>query len=539
MDSVSPSHPLHAMYRTKVAINNQFIRCVVAHCIVHTNMKKYYFITQCILAHIAMKELFIIDLNEREDTITYNDIIRALVKGHELNKHNTMLRINDKLIYDPEIYKMCRKRFDHIIKVESEEQKNRETKRIQEKYGYTDTKKINMIKMSDDKMDQLIREVKNAFGTHFMFKERDILRGHYDHENYKEMNQGFRIYQMFNDVKEYEYQKPTLLLKKYYGKNTYYHRLYDDTKNDTEDMENKKMRLSANDNIELIEKDMIMLQYLKCRPMIKTMILWKPWIHELDKIIKILEKDHNVYYVKTIGLTYNGLQNLVNIINPLLARTKEQRSDESQDEDEDEDEVNKKMKMIDLMQTNNPICFIIYEAKDNNTAKNDYPITINGPLSLSAYWCWQGIDNNAYDVSESFCQAIEQGELLLNNNSIRMIDTLKQEEVDQIDKQKIQNMRKTMYNEMSLLEMDRLMITDNDNKKIEYVILDTMNIKNKQSRSNYREDDFKKRIEKTMKRNKCVLNKSANEKINEERILDPRNYYYYGGIKRSINNEDG
>lgn len=317
-----------------------------------------------------MKELFIIDLNGRNREITYDDIMRTIIKGHELSENETLLRIdNNIVISDPEIYKMCKRKFDHVIRVESQEQEDRETGYLREKYKYTDVKSIDIDESSRD-IERLVEDVKRTLkkehGSHFMFKEREILCGNYDHDNYKHKKTR-------DQIKEYEYQKPIKILQSHTERGEYYQRLYNETEYEMRNMERRRMRLSANDQIPSKKKDLIMLEYMKHRPMIEIMTVWKPQIHELNKIINKLEEKNQVYYIKTLSLTENRLRNVIKRIYP--------------------NESEEKIKMVDMTGTNNPVCLIIYETKNNNLKLHD-----KSPI----------IQNN--------CQAIEIAEILLNHN---------------------------------------------------------------------------------------------------------------------------
>lgn len=488
-----------------------------------------------------MKQLFIIDLIERNKPIQYNDIMNGLIRGHELSEHNLLLRIDKKLTEDPEINEMCRMKFDHVITVESLEQGYEETNKIKEKYQYTDLKEVGIIteNENDKRIFRDLREtIGQKLGSHFMFKERGIQYGDYGDSNefidnkivqvepHRMKNRIYQpqsVFQMFDHIHEFDYLKPIKLLKEYYEPTTFYQKLYEKINNSLNQMHANRS-LSQCDDISPEEKDTVMLQYLKCRPNIKTMILWKPWIHRLGEVIKYLEQDHNVYYIKTLQLNRNGLQNLIQGIygNESLV-TINQRIDE-------------KMKQIDPTSESNPLSFIIYESKEPNVNKI---IT-----DMNQF------DVNQFDISESFCQAIEQSELLLNQNSIDMLKKIKN--MNQWN-QKIQNLRKIMYSEMSLLEMDRLLITNykaipkssdfDECMRIEYKFLPNVNRSGSgsrsrlRSRSRSREQEFSKHINKALIDGhiNCLKNKRTKNETMENKILDPSNFFYFQGIKVFIN----
>jgi hypothetical protein len=313
-----------------------------------------------------MKELVIIDTVQWNRPMVYNDVILGLTTGHRLKGKNTMLRIDENLISDPEIDEICRLKFDHVVKLKHG-QDDEEMKKIIQLNGYTDTKEYQIAEHNVElDYDELMETIDKKYHSHFIFKESKILNEigrKYENENEKK-------------IREYDYAKSIRSIKNH-------NKLYERTKDELERMHGIRMRLSQNDSISVIDKDAVILEYMKSRPGIKIMIIWKPRLHELNQIITHMVSENEIYYIKTIGLDEKALMDIVHL---LVGDTQSL--------------VDEKIKSIDLTTENNPVCMIIYEEKGKEKSK-----IIKDML------------DNGMNKSKSYDQAIQLGEILLNHHN--------------------------------------------------------------------------------------------------------------------------
>ena len=316
----------------------------------------------------------IIDTVQWNRPMVYNDVILGLTTGHRLKGKNTMLKIDENLISDPEIDEICRLKFDHVVKLKHG-QDDEEMERIIQLNGYTETKKYQITGHDIDMdYDELMETIDKKYHSHFIFKEGRIL----NEIGRKYENENGRKYENEKEnekkIREYDYAKSIRSIKNH-------NNLYQRTKNELERMHGIRMRLSQNDSISLIDKDTVMLEYMKSRPGIQIMIIWKPWLHELNQIITHMVSENEIYYIKTIGLDEKALMDIVHL---LVGDTQSL--------------VDEKIKSIDLTTENNPVCMIIYEGKEKSKI-------IKNMLE------------NGMSKSKSYDQAIHLGEILLDHHN--------------------------------------------------------------------------------------------------------------------------
>ena len=253
----------------------------------------------------------------------------------------------------------------------------------------------------------------------------------------------FNVVPMFNNINEFDFIAPIKKLIDYHSKNSYYQKLYDRNK-----------QYSLNDMKE-DDKDSIMLQYIKCRPNTFAITLWKP-VLKLDivtKFIDFLKENGNVYYVKTISLNKNGLRNLLFWYYDDFTY------------DERLIFIEKKMSYINVSDDNS-ICFILFDnihnkklSGQNSTFKKFIRQKLMDISQLKSDF-YRG--NDLLHVNDYFYQTIEYSQLILNKNSI---DVLNKQDCRIFNTAnfsnanlKMQTFRKLIYSEMSLLEIDRLLV---------------------------------------------------------------------------------
>ena len=110
---------------------------------------------------------------------------------------------------------------------------------------------------------------------------------------------------MFNDIEEYDYMEPIIRLNKN-NNSKYYQNLINNYS-----IQKLKIRLDDLNKIDPIDKDEIMLQYIKCRKNCFMITLWNYGEPISKELIEFLEKKGNVYYVKKLKLDNQELYNLM------------------------------------------------------------------------------------------------------------------------------------------------------------------------------------------------------------------------------------
>ncbi len=554
-----------------------------------------------------MKDLIVLEIdtnnnmNEKnKQLITYDRIVDAMIKGHKLRylypETNICCKIDQKIMGDDgDIEKILLMMYDHVIK------KTKSLEKIS--HGYGDIKNINMnsIEMNHEfDTDYEYWKMKKFIGPlmekHFMFKERDveifqkIQKGgfnfykkkikyekkednpdldivcklykvnpkqikNYQLKYYHTMTNSLykpnNLYTMFDGINEFDYLEPLVRLMQCHQENSYYHKLYERNRRILENFENKNFRLNILDNISVIDRDTIILQYIKCRPNTFILTLWKPAIPSLNKFVELLEEHGIVYYIKTEQFNMNGLRNLMYWFYDDITRTASLEL------------VEKKIKYIDSTETNNPCCFIVF---DNINKK---PLSGQGAKFKrelrDKLMDMTGLDKNKYrgndlmHVNDYWHQTVEYSQLIFNNNSIKILNQQDcrnyTHDSMRVTNLKMQTLRHILYSDMSLLEMDRLLIMGGS---IFYALgirasndIDALIIEAKSSCSpnliDYVEKFFMNKESKfyfldagiegsnswdpswTEKDNK-IIKFLGIEKL-QDRVLDPENFFYHQGIK--------
>lgn len=452
-----------------------------------------------------MRSLIIINLiNDKElvggalssnKHIRYDMLIDLMIKSQKLRfqypKTNICCNINKCLIPD-ECTEILGSIFDHI--------------NISDDYHkqYDDIKQYNVSEIGindstfddDYEYEQIKSILSPNLRNHFMFKEHDIeiqQRGGFNFNkhkiNYKKKESDpkfgticslynidskyikdchlkyyhtikntqyrpFNIKPMFDHVDQFDYISPLEKLVSYHSKNVYYDTLYKNNIKNLEKAKKSKIRLNLIDEINSADRDSIMLQYVKCRPKTFIITLWKPAIESLDKIIDLLEKNGNVYYIKTISLTRQGLNNLLFWYYDDFTYTERLNF------------IGKKMDYIDVVDDNNPVCYILFDNindKKLSGQNSDFKKELRTKIME-----FSGLDKDKYrgndllHINDYFYQTIEYSQLILNQNSIDVLNRqVCQSFISDnftVPNLKIQTLRKNIYSEMSLLEIDRMII---------------------------------------------------------------------------------
>lgn len=316
---------------------------------------------------------------------------------------------------------------------------------------------------------------------------------------------------LFSDINEYDYMKPIHKLAEYLDKNIYLDNL---TKYTTSD----PIALHKYNYIKISERDVIMNYYMKCRKNMRIII------SNINEYIKTLEDNIKISYIKNIYFTKDEYKSLLFFLNK-----------------------NNYTEFINnINQThisdNNEICFIFYE----------YDITNKFEIKDIIYH------------TENFIETIELGEMILNENSIKLIKQLKLNDFTSSFMGRtnlfIQTMRIWQNQNLSILEKERLLLTG-DIYYSTYGLKSSSNINGIYVSRNSSLDntEYEKYLEKIIMSDLTDLNSkiffmnitkensNSYNKINKycidklissgkisnslDLIMEPKNYYYYCGLK--------
>lgn len=350
---------------------------------------------------------------------------------------------------------------------------------------------------------------------------------------------------MFDNIDEYDYLKPIKLLNDYHKNNNDYY------KKISEQIVIEKSNKRLNEyNFDEIDRDNIMLQYIKCRKKIFVITIWNIGISKFNEFVKELDKMGNIYYTKIRTMSKKAIRNMMYWM-----------YDEFRIKDKLEF-IEKKLDYTSTKEYDNKIGFIYFDnIKDYNisgqNAKFKREIR-NLLLNMLKIKDLRG--NDVIHINDHFYQAIEYSQLILNNNSM---DMLEQQDVRQYDNKKMklsnikcQTMRKWIYENLSYKEIDRFLCLgsillyaysvrpcndidgivgkrymDSVEHLLERLIYDDLN--NKATRIYFSDfgliDSGHWRESWTEKNNEIL--KIMEISNSDELIYDPRNHLYFNGLK--------
>lgn len=292
----------------------------------------------------------------------------------------------------------------------------------------------------------IISKIFNTDYKHIHTKQSSYYHINRD-SGYKETN----LSPMYDDIKESDYAEPIRRLSKYFKKGNYYQKILNTYTNS----QIKKLELDS-DNNNNDDKDLIMLEYIKCKKDMCVIIFWPTLTDKINEsdINTFLQKYGIVHYIKQINLTSEGLFNLMFWMHDEF--TYESRFDI----------VTKKIKHMKPTENNQIMCVFLENVNrgkisgSNSLAKQELKNTLKQIITYSEKDCY-GMDELIH-VSNFFYQTVNYSKLLLNKNSI---DLLQKQNIYNIISQpfilsdlKLQTLKKWISLNLSLLEQNRLLI---------------------------------------------------------------------------------
>ena len=343
------------------------------------------------------------------------------------------------------------------------------------------------------------------------------------------------------DIEINDYIKPIENIKLYLNSNNYYSKLYNKIKN-------KNISNLNEFKIDEIDRDLIALEYIKCRPKVFVITLWPISFNSKNIIIDKLKNDGNLFYIKNIKLSKKGVRNLMtSYYNEFDTSTRLTF-------------IEKKLNYTKTNEKNNNICILFFEnTKDLKISgqaakyKNALRSLIKKELNDESIY-----GNDLIHINDLFYQTIEYSQLILNKNSLQLLEN---QLVDRFysDKfalsfLKFQTLRTFMYKNFTQEQMIRSIIIGSlilnlyglrISNDIDGIIL---NIKKK-------DESFEKMVSYNLTNKKTKLFfvdlgiiegfgwreswhdknyklfQNCNVENYEDLITNPNNYFYYGGLK--------
>lgn len=288
-------------------------------------------------------------------------------------------------------------------------------------------------------IDKKLKDISNKFKIHEDIINRNIGTikfYHTDENSFYIPNKIMK--QMFEGVKEFDFFSP---IKKLGGisKSNYYKRILELYETNI-----IKKRLDLYDDINPIDKDEIMLQYIQCRPNTIIIPFWTTDSSQtINNIIDQLSMKGQVYYYKNIELTGNGIKNLMFLYSLYTG----QNTESNKTNTEKLNIIEKKLEKMNIKKySKNRVSILIFD-NVKKISHNDLKTILNIK------------EDNIY-YTKNFNHAIEIAKTILNENSLFLLDNMNMREYISkfmtISFCKYETLRKFAYEELNLYDINRL-----------------------------------------------------------------------------------
>ena len=256
---------------------------------------------------------------------------------------------------------------------------------------------------------------------------------------------------LFSNVNEFDYMEPIKKLTEYYknfNKNYYKNLL------DLYQLPILKDNLQNYDIIDPIDKDEIMLQYIKCRPNTFVITVWSIGMIKFNELEKFLKTKGNIYYTKIINLSKNAVRNLMFWMYDEFRISSKLEF------------IEKKLDYTNTQNYDNKVGFIIFDNINNYNLSGQGSIfkkeIRNKIVELLDVNKENIRGNDVVHINDYFYQTVEYSQIILNKNSLKVLEHQDVRKYNnylmKTTNLKIQTLRKWMYNNLSLLEIMRMLI---------------------------------------------------------------------------------
>lgn len=447
------------------------------------------------------------DINMEEGDIRYDEIIDLMIKGKKMRfltpKSDLVCTMDSKFLNEnPDIHRMLSYVYDSVIPTSEDGIAN-----INDNRRYDKIKELipEDIGTNDDIFDDDYEytEVKNTLSSellnHFMIKEHDIeikqrhgfnfdknkikfkkggdprmkiVMEVYDVPHYMIKPFMLKYYHtlpniryrphhvkpMFDNIEVGDYVTPIEKLSAYHTEGNYYQKLLNRNRKHIEKAKQQKIRLNLIDDITPIDRDTIILEYIKSRPSMYIITVWPVAISGTEKLIEYLEKEGHVCYVKMLSLSRLGIRSMI------YSYYDEFSNDNSF--------VEKKLGYTKPNEENNPVCVIFFDNINNKPIsgqsapfkediRNLVVTIVDGESNDKTDADRKFRGNDMIHINDYLYQTIEYSQLILNENSLQLLNNQNTESYRLKDfaraNLKYQTLRNVVYSNFSLLEIDRLL----------------------------------------------------------------------------------
>lgn len=264
--------------------------------------------------------------------------------------------------------------------------------------------------------------------------------------------------EMFGEVENGNFLKPIKLLAEYFGKSkgNYYSELLEKCPKCLTNVERLDMMDQTTPKLDVFEKDLIVLEYLKCKQDIFTLTMWPIVLQKLDtnEISKMLEKYGTIVYTKKLTLSKNGLFNLMFWMYDEFTY------------DSRLDFVTKKMEYVQATNLNEILIIFLQNSKDLKISGQGAPTKKeirNELLTLSKLNQNKNIrGNDIVHINDFPYQTVNYGQMILNENTLKLLEI--QNVKNLVSHQfaesrlKMQTFKKWCSQNLSPLEIERILV---------------------------------------------------------------------------------
>jgi hypothetical protein len=359
---------------------------------------------------------------------------------------------------------------------------------------------------------------------------------------------------MWDDIKNGDYLEPLRRLAKYFGK-SYYSELLERCPDKLSTRLDREV--DPVPQLDSSDKDLIMLEYLKCKPDVFVLTIWPLVLHQIstDKVIETISKYGDIVYTKTLNLGNKALYNLMYWMYDDF--TYEARFGF----------IDKKMSYVQSGESNQVLIIYLQNTRNLKIAGQGAPTKReirNDLLNVSGLGKNKDIrGNDVVHINDFFYQTVAYSQMLLNENTLKMLEY---QNVQNIAHQlftesrlKMQTFKKWCTQNLSPLELERIIVMGGSvlfshgirvSNDIDAVLVDIGN-KESQSEEELAElinDNFGKEETKFFfsdvgienhpkywkeswsEKNNKVLNYFDADSLTEI-TTNPANHYYFSGFK--------
>jgi len=284
------------------------------------------------------------------------------------------------------------------------------------------------------------KTVSNAFNVPEN-RIRDHLMRYYFTQKSSQFRPSF-VEPLYKNIEKHDYVTPIKNLANYIGAKSYYHNLY------------SKLEPGAQlgDINDTIDAELMLLEYIKCRPLMFIITVWPIAEKYTNDIRKKLENDGDVCYEKKIKLSKNALHSLMFWMYDEFTFTERLKFTE------------KKLEYINATDTDNTVTFFFFDNIKHQKISGqgsrykrevrDSIVNLMGDKTIRG--------NDLIHINDMFYQTIEYSQMILNENTLKFLHNqiLSRLTIDQFSYSHLmmQTFRKWVYRNISQEKIARLII---------------------------------------------------------------------------------